>query len=84
MRVRVVNPERKLNLWLPLFLLFPLVALILLILFPLVLLAALILWPFGWGRVLFVIPAVLACMWAMGGLEVTVEDKKERVLVSVK
>ncbi|MFC1920287.1 hypothetical protein ACFLYQ_01015 [Chloroflexota bacterium] len=84
MRVRIANPQTKLNLWLPLFFIFPLVAIILLILFPLALLAALVLWPFGWGRILFVIPAVLTCLCAIRGLEVEVEQKHERVLISVK
>ncbi len=85
MRVRVGRPGRKINLWLPLFIIFLFVAVILLILSPLVLLAAVILWPFGWGRpLLAIIPAVIGCLWAMRGLKVEVEKGEEKVLVSVK
>ncbi|MFC2069718.1 hypothetical protein ACFLTB_00875 [Chloroflexota bacterium] len=84
MRVRIMNPEKKFNLWLPLFLIFPFVALILLILFPLMLIAAIILLAFGWGRMLLVIPAAVACICALRGLEVEVEQKHEKVLISVK
>ncbi|MFC1901186.1 hypothetical protein ACFLYN_06300 [Chloroflexota bacterium] len=84
MRLRITNPEHKINLWLPLFIILPFVAIILIVLLPLVLLAALVLWPFGWGRLLLVIPAVLTIICAIRGLEVEVEDKSERVLISVK
>jgi len=84
MRLRIMNPEHKINLWLPLFLIFPLIVVILLILSPLALLAAIALFPFGWGRILLMIPAVLVILCYMRGLEVEVEDKKERVLISVK
>lgn len=86
MRLRIMNPEHKISLWLPLFLIFPLVAVILLVLLPLALLAAIVLLPFGWGRVLLMVPAALTIMCAARGLEVEVENKnkEERVLISVK
>jgi len=85
MKVRVKNPDIKINLWLPLFLIYPLLAVILLVLLPFILVAAIILWLMGWGKTLFVIPfAIFSCINAMRGLEVQVEEGKEIVLVSVK
>ena len=84
MRFRIMSAEHRIRLWLPLFLIFPIAVVILLALSPLALLAALVLWPFGWGRILLVIPAIFTIFWAARGLEVEVEDKKERVQISVK
>jgi len=85
MRIRVNNEKTKINLWLPLFIIFFVVAVILLILAPLVLLAAVILWPFGWGKTLLaIVPAVFGCLCAMRGLEVDVEQGQEKVQISVK
>ncbi len=84
MRVRITNPERRINLWLPLFLVLPFLAVILLVLLPLVLLAAIVLLPFGWGKILLVVPAALTILCEARGLEVEFENKKERVLISIK
>ena len=85
MRVCVSRPDRKINLWLPLFIIFPVLAVILLVLSPLILITAVVLWFLGWGKTLFIAPfAILGCMCAMRGLEVEVEQGQERVLISVK
>ncbi len=85
MKVRVNNPNSKINLWLPLFLIYPLLAVILLVLLPLILIAAVVLLIMGWGKTLFIIPfAVFGCINAMRGLEVQIEQGQERVLISVK
>ena len=85
MKVRVNNPDSKFNLWLPLFLIYPLLAVIMLVLLPLILVAAIVLWLMGWGKTLFIVLfAVFSCINAMRGLEVHVEEGQEKVLVSVK
>ena len=85
MKVRINNPDTKFSLWLPLFLIYPLLAVIMLVLLPFVLVAAIVLWLMGWGKTLFIIPfAIFGCINAMRGLEVQVEDSQEKVLVSVK
>lgn len=85
MRVRIDKPDGKINLWLPLFIILPVVGVIMLILAPFVLVAAVILWRFGWGRLLLLaVPAIFACICAMRGLEVKVDQTQEKVLVSVK
>ena len=50
MRVRVDRPGTNVNLWLPLFIILPLAAVILLALLPLWLVTVAVLWPLGWGR----------------------------------
>ena len=84
MRVRVHEPGTKINLWLPLFLIFPLALVFLLILSPLLLIAAIVLLAIGWGRMLLAVPLAITCICAMRGLEVKVESASENVLISVK
>ncbi len=87
MRVKIDQPDRKVNLWLPLFLIFPVVTIIMLVLLiilsPLILLAAIIFWRFGWSRLLiFSFPVVIGCVFALRGLKVDVNRGRERVLIS--
>jgi hypothetical protein len=85
MRVQVRGENRGVNLWLPLFIIFPIVAVILLVLLPFMLLAAVILWPFGWGGLLVgIIPAVARCICAMPGLKVDVENGQEKVNIWIR
>jgi hypothetical protein len=72
-------------LWLPLFLLMPFGLVLVLVLAPFVLLAALVLWPWGYGRPLVMfLPYTLNCLHALRGLEVDVEDRKEKVHIYFK
>lgn len=85
MRIRIKSPDKNINLWLPLFIIFPLLAIILLALAPLALLAAIILLPFGMARMILAAPFVVGVLHAMRGLEVDVGQKdNESVLISVK
>ena len=85
MRVRVNEPDNRINLWLPLFLIYPLLAVIMLVFLPLILIAAVVLLIMGWGKTLFIIPfAIFSCIGAMRGLEVQVEQGQEKVFISVK
>jgi hypothetical protein len=84
MRVKVHNEETKFGLWLPLFLLIPVVLVVLIILSPLILIAALVLWPMGWGKLaLLSIPYAWNIYCSMRGLKVDVQGQKEIVYVSV-
>lgn len=77
--------EGKFRLWLPLFILFPFLVVILLLLAPFLLLAALVLWSFGWGKpFLLFIPVLLGILWALRGLEVDVDDRGQKVFISIE
>jgi len=85
MRVHIKNSNKKFCLWLPLFLIFPIIAVLVLIMAPVILLAGGVLWYTGWGRpLLLIIPLVLSCLCAMRGLEVDINDNREKVLISIK
>ena len=86
MRIRVKNHgSRGINIWLPLFLIFPFFLILIVALAPLALLAAIVLLPFGMARMLLIAPAMFGIFHAMRGLEVDVdEENKERVLISIK
>lgn len=86
MRIRIQRQQhRGIGLWLPLFIILPIVFVLTLALAPLVLLAAAILWRRGLGRLLLIGgPMILNCLCALRGLEVNVENEKECVFISFK
>jgi hypothetical protein len=87
MHVRIKNRDRKINLWIPLFIILPLILILLIIMSPFILIATAILWCFGWGKpllILMIVPAALACLCALRGLEVNVNRDGKGLLVSVK
>jgi hypothetical protein len=86
MRIRIRNNDTKFGIWLPLFLIFPIIAVLVIALAPLALLAALIVLPFGYARTVLCAPALFSVFCAMRGLEVDVVNgnKDESVLVMVK
>jgi hypothetical protein len=84
MHMRFDNGNRKFGLWLPLFLLIPIVLVVLIILSPLILIAVLVLWPSGWGKLaLMVLGAAWRLLCSMRGLEVDVQRPGECVYISV-
>ena len=86
MRIKIRNSDTKFGLWIPLFLIFPIVAIFMITLAPLALLAALIVLPFGYARTVLCAPALFSVFCAMRGLEVDIVNgnKDESVLVMVK
>ncbi|MDD5127520.1 MAG: hypothetical protein PHR43_05445 [Dehalococcoidales bacterium] len=84
MHVKVRGEDTNFGLWLPLFLLWPIVLAVLIILSPLVLAAVLVLWPGGWGRwSLRVLRDSLRVLCAMRGLRVDVRERRQCVYISV-
>jgi hypothetical protein len=72
------------GLWLPLFLLLPLLLVVLLILSPLILIALLVLWPSGWSEwALRVLAGAGRVFCSMRGLEVNVKNREQYVYISV-
>ena len=84
MRLRIHNEDTKFGLWLPLFLLIPVVVVALIILSPLILIATIVLWPMGWGRpALMIIPVAWGLYCSIRGLRVDVQGRNEMVYISV-
>lgn len=85
MRLDVSGQRRRLSLWIPLFLIWPIVAAFAILLAPLVLIAALVLWPFRWGKLLlFSGPLIFSCLCALRGLEVDLKKSDRVLLISFK
>jgi hypothetical protein len=86
MRLHIKREGRMgIRLWLPLFLIYPLLAALALLLLPLVLVAALILLPLGWSRAIILIyPRLYSVICALRELEVDFQKKDERMFFSFK
>jgi len=85
MYLRVHNRNRKISLWVPLFIIFPIMAALILIMTPLILMAATVLWFTGWGRPLLMVgPVIFSCLCALRGLEIDVKEKQEQILISFR
>jgi len=84
MHLRIQGEKRGFGLWLPLFLLLPLVLVVLVILSPLILIATLVLWPSGWGkRSLIVLGVAFEVFCSMRGLKVEVQNSRQCLYISV-
>lgn len=83
MRIRVAGDQRKrVNLWIPLILIWPIVLALMVILSPVALLLCIV-WSRG-RKFIIAGPRVLMACWAMRGLELRVKDGDDQVLVSFK
>lgn len=84
MHIKIRNKNTKFGLWLPLFLLLPLVLVVLLILSPFILIGVVVLWHTGWGKVaLFSLHAAFVAFWSLRGLKVDVQGRNECVHISI-
>jgi len=79
-RMQIIDEgQRRINLWLPLLLIWPVLLALGIVLAPLVLIAALATWP-RYGRLLlFGGPQLFGVLCAMRGLQVQVKDGSHRV-----
>jgi hypothetical protein len=85
MRLKIINPERRINLWLPLFLVWIILLLIAIILSPLVCLLVILLWPWGWGEMLLLLgPSLYRVLCATRDLSVDIRRPDETVLIYFK
>jgi hypothetical protein len=83
MRIHIGETEKGFRLWLPIFLLWPIVLLAAVLLAPFVLVGAILLWPKGWGRPLLLAgPLLLGLVFALRGLKIDVVDGSQRVYIS--
>ncbi len=82
--IKVKNKNTSFSLWLPLFLLLPVLFLILLALSPLILIAIIVLWETRWRRMaIFSLGVAFLALWHLRGLKVDVQGPKESVYISV-
>jgi hypothetical protein len=84
LKLRIKNPEHAFGLWLPLFLIWPIVLVFLLavfvVLLPFALLAILFTWRVDWWRPVFLgIPALLRVFCSLRGLTVDVNGRDGHV-----
>jgi hypothetical protein len=85
MRIRIQNPDHKFGLWLPLFLLLPLVLVVFIILSPLILIGFLVLCCMGWGKVALRLPgAIWRVFCATRGLRVDMNNSTDRVKIFIE
>jgi hypothetical protein len=84
MHIKVRSKDTDFGLWLPLFLLAPLVLAILLVLSPLILIALFACYCLGWGKMIwFAIQMVCISLWNLRGFKVDVQGPKETVFISI-
>ena len=84
LRLRLLNDERRIKLWFPLVLLWPVVAAILLLGSPLLVLAATLSWHRGWGRpILLAGPLLLYLLASLRGLRLDLASGDGRLFLSI-
>ena len=84
LRVRIQNDKRRIRLWIPFILLWPVVAVVVLLGMPLVVLTAALYWHRGWGRsILLAGPSLLYALTSLRGLRCSVASSEGRVFISI-
>ena len=86
LKIRIENEHHSVPLWLPLFIIGPLVLLILLAIFliilPFALLSLILTWELGWWRPLFLfIPALFRLFTQLPGLQIDLGSSSGRVSI---
>ena len=85
LRVRVLDDDSRVSLWIPLILIWPIVLGLYLLLLPCIVVAAIATWRSGWGRpILLVGPVLFRLYCGLRGLEVDFTEPKRSVLVYFK
>jgi hypothetical protein len=85
MRLRVANEQHNINLWLPLFIVWPFVLVFTLVLLPFLLLAAIIFLYRGYGKMLLQGgPLIMSCLCALRGLDVRTGQKQNGLIISIR
>ena len=80
LHVRVHNEEHNIGLWLPLFLAWLILAILVLALLPIFLILLIIALPFGWGEFMLLLgPRLYNILCALKGLKVDVDKPLEKV-----
>ncbi len=81
MGMKLVEKRNRINLWIPLFLVWIFAGLLGLALSPLFVLLVVILWPTGWGKFLWQAgPRLYSVLCALKGLEVNIKGRDQVLL----
>ena len=85
LRVRVLDKDSRVSLWIPLILLWPLVLALYVLFLPCIVVVAIVTWRRGWGRqILFGGPFLFRLYCDLRGLKIDVTEPKESVLIYFK
>ena len=85
LRVRVLDEDSRVSLWIPLIVLWPLVLALYVLLLPCIVVTAIVTWRNGWGKtILFGVPFLFRLYCDLRGLKVDVMGPKESVLIYFK
>ena len=85
LRVRVLDDHNRVNLWIPLIVVWPLVVVLYLLFLPCIVVAAILIWRGGWGRLLLLGgPSLFRLYCALRGLEINVTEPNQTVHVYFK
>jgi len=84
LRIKVRNRDTHINLWLPLFLIIPILLILLLPFLPFILLGSLVLLPTRWGKTaLYAVPMVFYVILKLRGLKVDIKQPENEIYFSV-
>lgn len=82
---RTGKNKKRMRLFLPIFLLWIVLAAFMIVLAPLILIASLILWPFGYGKSLLLFgPRLFSILFSLSGLAIQVENMNEQFFLIIK
>lgn len=85
MHMKIQDDNHHVNLWIPLFLVWLILAALAIALAPLVLILALVLWQTGWGKFLLLLgPALYSCLSTLNGLRVDVDKDGKQLFFSFR
>ncbi len=85
LRVRVLDRDSRVSLWIPLILIWPLVLALYVLFVPCIAVVAAFTWRSGWGRQIFFLgPALFHLYCDLRGLKIDVTEPKESVLIYFK
>jgi hypothetical protein len=81
MKIHIYERGKKgIRLWLPLFLIWILLLVMLIVVSPILFVVGLVAWARGFGRTfLFAFPMIFAVLWAMSGLRINVENRDKKI-----
>jgi len=85
LRIRIHQKDKRIALWLPLFLVWPPFMVLMVLFSPLVLILAVLLRPLGWSRpILLTGPILFRLFCSLRGLEIAVVRPPEHVIISFR